>query len=206
MMIKNFGVGVEQVWDGLRPMTKKMLVGVLQTPGNTTVGLSRQKFEYDAHADWELSSLLTALDKQETSKDPQKRKDADQLSETIIKILETRSASAEVFIQLAIRALNKHDYAKLDKLTDGLAERYTAAEVAEIIRQTDLPQIKAVAFETLALFPPQSVAAFIDDPLYSHIALFALEQMAIEYNSDEAKHILDQVDLEPPFPEDQNGS
>ena len=31
MMIKNFGARVDSVWEGLRPMTKKMLVGAMQT-------------------------------------------------------------------------------------------------------------------------------------------------------------------------------
>ena len=31
-------------------------------------------------------------------------------------------------------------------------ERFSAAEIAEIVRQTDAPQIRAIAYETLALF------------------------------------------------------
>lgn len=59
MMIKNFGGRVASVWDGLRPMTKKMLERALQTGGPASPN-PIQKFSYDAHADWEVSRLLTA--------------------------------------------------------------------------------------------------------------------------------------------------
>ena len=62
MMIKEFGGRVASVWDGLRPNTKKMLVGALQTSTPTQPNTKPAKFSYDAHADWEVSRLLTALD------------------------------------------------------------------------------------------------------------------------------------------------
>ena len=61
MMIKEFGGRVASVWDGLRPMTKKMLVGALQSSNSTPLNKA-PNFSYDAHADWEVSRLLTALD------------------------------------------------------------------------------------------------------------------------------------------------
>ena len=63
MTIKNFGARVESVWQDFRPVTKKMLVGAMQT-GNTK---PNRTFSYDAHADWELSRVLSALDEQANS-------------------------------------------------------------------------------------------------------------------------------------------
>lgn len=200
MMIKDFGGRVASVWEGLRPMTKKMLVGALQSSNATPANAQRQKFSYDAHADWELSRLLTALDEQsktaEVKKDGEKQDEIAQLAETCVRVLEAQSGSAEVFIQLAERALKQHDYNKLDKLADRLTERFSAGEIAEIVRQTEFPQIRAIAYETLALLPVPVILPLLDDPLYSDIAANALEQKAFEYDSEEARDVLDQFDSE----------
>src|SRR5262245_22663576 len=145
MMINELGGRVASVWNGLRPNTKKMLVGALQSPQATT---KLPKFSYDAHADWEVSRLLSALDEQSKSKDA--RKDSakfaenSQLADACARVLESQSASAGVFIQLAERLIKENNYARLDKLADRLAERYSSGEIAEIVRQTDLPQIRAI--------------------------------------------------------------
>jgi hypothetical protein len=200
MMIKDLGTGVANVWEGLRPITKKMLVGVLQSPTASASNSPTPKFSYDAHADWELSRLLTALDAQsknfEAAPNPEKLGEIRQLAETCVRVLESQSGSAEVFIQLAERAIAKHDYNKLDKLADSLMERFSAAEVAEIVRQTDAPQIRAIAYETLALLPVGTLTPLLDDPLYTDIVANALEQKAFEYDSDEARDVLDQFDSE----------
>ncbi len=199
-MIKDLGSGVVSVWEGLRPITKKMLEGVMNAGSSTQPNNSAQKFSYDAHADFELSRLLSALDEQ--SKKPAAAKNADvlgeiaQLAETCARVLEAQSGSAEVFIQLAERAIKQHDYNKLDKLADRLNERFSAAEIAEIVRQTDAPQIRAIAYETLALLPVPIILPLLDDPLYSDIAANALEQKAYEYDSEEARDLLDQFDSE----------
>lgn len=200
MMIKDLGGRIASVWEGLRPITREMLVVALKsgTSGNPNPKLA--KFSYDAHADWELSRLLSALD--EHSKSGELRHDAEKLdevrhlAETCARVLEAQSGSAEVFIQLAQRALRSHDYKKLDELGDHLSSRFSAGEIAEVIRQTDSPQIRAVAYETLATLPVQSIAPLLDDSLYSDIAAAALEQKAFEYESDEARDILDQFDAE----------
>jgi hypothetical protein len=197
MTIKEFGGKVASVWDGIRPVTREMLVGALKT-GTTTP--RTQKFSYDAHADFEVSSLLSALD--ETSKRKEIRRDAKkmneltQLADTCVRVLESQSASAEVFIQLAERAIKDGDYNRLDKLADRLSERYSASEIAEIVRQTDTPQVRAIAYETLAMMPTTLLGPLLDDPLYSSIAAGALEQKAFEFDSDEARDILEQFDLE----------
>jgi hypothetical protein len=200
MMIKDLGAGVANAWEGLRPITKKMLVGVLQSPGTSALNSPTPKFSYDAHSDWELSRLLSALDAQTKSadvpRDAEKLVEISQLAETCVRVLESQTASAEVFIQLAERAIAKHDYNKLDKLADRLMERFSAAEIAEIVRQTDAPQIRAIAYETLALLPVGTLTPLLDDSLYADIVANALEQKAFEYDSEEARDILDQFDSE----------
>jgi hypothetical protein len=198
-MIKDLGTGVVSVWEGLRPETKKMLVGVLQSK-SIPASNPTQKFSYDAHADWELSRLLTALDEQ-SKKSGQKKSteilgEISQLAETCARVLESQSGSAEVFIQLAERALKKHDYNKLDTLSDRLMERFSAGEIAEVVRQTEVPQIRAIAYETLAMLPVQLLVPLLDDPLYADIAANALEQKAFEFESEEARDILEQFEYE----------
>jgi len=198
MMIKNFGARVISVWEGLRPMTKKMLVGALQSSGVSNA--QSQKFSYDVHAEWELSRLLSALDEQtkdaEVRKEAEKLREIKQLAETCAKVLQTQTASAEVFIQLATRAVQRHDFDNLDRLADMLATRFSAGEVAEIIRQTDLAQIRAIAYETLALMPLNNLFPLLDDPLYFEIARNALEQQAFEFDNEEAQQILEQLEFD----------
>jgi hypothetical protein len=199
MMIKDLGAVVVSVWEGLRPITKKMLEGAMNAGSTSQPSNSAQKFSYDAHADWELSRLLTALDEQSrkaASVNTDILSEIAQLAETCASVLESQSGSAEVFIQLAERAIKQHDYNKLDKLADRLSERFSSGEIAEIVRQTDVPQIRAIAYETLALLPVPVILPLLEDPLYSDIAANALEQKAYEYDSEEARDILDQFDNE----------
>ncbi len=200
MMIKEFGGTVASIWDGLRPITKKMLVGALQASKTGPANLPTPKFSYDAHADWEVSRLLTALDEQsktiEIRKDIAKLTEITRLANTCVLVLESQSASAEVFIQLATRAIKDNDYNRLDKLADHLTERYSSGEIAEVIRQTDMPQIRAIAYETLAMMPIPNLIPLLDDPLYAGIAAASLEQKAYEFDSEEARDILEQFDAE----------
>jgi len=195
MIIKDLGPAVVSVWDGLRPITKKMVAGAMRS-GNTSTNNPAQKFLYDAHADWELSRLLLALDEQSrtpaTKSDSEKLFEITELAETCVRLLEAQSGSAEVFIQLAERALKKHDYNKLDKLSDRLFERFSAAEISEIVRQTEMPQIRAIAYETLSMLPVPTLVPLLDDPLYAEIGASALEQKAFEYESEEARDALEQ--------------
>ena len=74
MTIKEFGPKLANIWNGLRPVTKKMLVGAHTGDNSTTATTQAPKLYYDAHADWEVSRLLTALDEQsKTTKDTAKR-------------------------------------------------------------------------------------------------------------------------------------
>lgn len=195
-MIKDLDAGVVRVWEGLRPTTKKMLVGVLETTGSIPNNVQSQIFEYDAHSDWELSRLLAALDDQKRPRDLNAVGEAEQLAETCASILEAQSGSAEIFIQLADRAIRQHDYNKLDKLSDRLTERFSAGEIAEIVRQAEYPQIRAIAYETLSMLSVPALLPLLDDPLYAEIAANALEQKAYEYDSEEAREVLEQLDSE----------
>lgn len=206
MMIKEFGGSVASIWEGLRPITKKMLVGALQASNSGPAIPKTPKFSYDAHADWEVSRLLGALDEQsktsEVRKNSAKLTEITNLADTCVRVLEAQSASAEVFIQLATRAIKDNDYNRLDKLADHLTERYSSSEIAEIVRQTELPQIRAIAYETLAMLPIPVILPLLDDPLYAGIAAASLEQKAYEFDSDEAREILDEFDSENETPGD----
>lgn len=193
-MIKNFGKRVENIWNDLRPMTRKMLEGAMK-PGKVN---ARQKFSYDAHSDWELSSLLSALDEQvresRRQKDAVRLREVRTLADVCAGVLEARTESAEVFIQLAKRALAKNDFAKVDKLADVLFDRFSAGETAEIIRQTEMAQIRAIAYETLVILPTTLIVPLLEDPLYFEIGCNVLEQQAVEFESDEARLLLEHLD------------
>jgi len=198
MLIKNLGSKVESVWEGLRPTTKRLLAGALRTGNPHPAKNQFSNYYYDAHADWELSRLLEALDERtntrfDTSDAPEKT-EAAELAETCARILEHQSGSAEVFIQLATRAIAQTDYNRLEKLADILFERFSSGEIAEVVRQTEMPQIRAVAFETLAMLPVDLIAPLLDDPLYVDIAISSLEQKAFEFDSDEARDLLDRYE------------
>ena len=195
MTIKDLGAQVVRVWEGLRRLTKKMLVGAFQN-----VPTFSQKFSYDAHADWELSRLLGALDERakelSTAQEPAQAAEAKQMAETCALVLQAQTESAEVYIQLAERALRKADYARIDKLADALSLRFSAGEMCEIVRQTTNPAIRALAIEALSIVPPTSLISLLDDPIYEDIAHFALEQQAYEYESEQARQILDALEIE----------
>ncbi|MBK9215333.1 MAG: hypothetical protein IPM59_06985 [Chloracidobacterium sp.] len=198
MTIKEFGGKIATIWEGLRPNTQKMLVGAMQ--GKAPHNSQAPRFFYDATADWEVSRLLSALDERSRASEVRKNKaklnEITLLADTCARVLESQSASAEVFILLASRAVQDNDYNRLDRLADTLADRYSSGEIAEIVRQTDIPQIRAIAYETLAMLPVPNLLPLLDDPLYAGIAAAALDQKAYEFDSDEARDILDQFDAE----------
>jgi hypothetical protein len=93
-----------------------------------------------------VSGLLTALDERSKSGDIKnnaaKLTEIEQMATACVRLLEAQSASAEVFIQLAERAIKANDYDHLDKLADRLGERFLVSEIAEIIRCRVDPQLK----------------------------------------------------------------
>ena len=195
MTIKDFGARVESVWQGLRPVTKKMLVGAMQA----NIALPKPKFSYDVQSDWELSELLSVLDEQasdsEIKKNSETYSEINHLAETVVDVLEAQSESAEVFIQLAERALKRRDYKQIDKITDALLVRFSVGEMCEIVRQTENPAIRALGFETLALMPTQKLLELIDDPLYDEIIRIVIEQQAFEFENEHARQVLEQIEF-----------
>lgn len=197
--MKSFGKRVATVWKGLRPTTRKMIVGALELYRGEGSSPPKKKYLYDTRADWELSRLLTVLDEQttasETREDEKKFIEISQLAETCAGVLEAQTESAEVFIQLAARAVRRSDFDQIDHLGGILMERFPVSEIAEIIRQSDLPQIQALAYEALAVRPPDTLVPLLRDPAYSGIAANSLEQQAVEFGSVEAESILVALEL-----------
>ncbi len=194
-MIKGLGLQVENAWKNLRPMTKEMLVRVMKPQKQA---LRNKNYSYDPHADWEISRLLDALDLEavasKVGQQPQKSLvEINDLAEACASVLESKTESAEIFIQLAKRALSRNDYNKIDRLSNVLMERFSASEIAEVIRQTEAPQVRAIAYETLAVMSTSSIKPLLKDPLYFEIACNVLEQQAVEFEKDEAALILEQL-------------
>lgn len=205
MTIKDFGARVADVWEGLRPVTRRMIVGALQQQQMASSAAAGQKFFYDAHSDWELSRLLTALD--ERANDVDARRDTKNLrqlrrvADATARVLEAQTESAEIFIQLVTRALLRYDYARVEMLADALNARFSAGEICEIVRQAETAPVRALAFEALALVPVAQFIPLIDDPLYGDIVRTALEQQAFEFDSDDARLLLEQLMTEELFGE-----
>ncbi len=194
MTINNLSGQVARVWDGLRPVTKQMLEGALK---------SRQKkasrnFSYDTQSDWEVCSLLSALDEEAVSvaKDAPQFGDIRALAETCVEVLQTLSESADVFIQLATRALRQNDFKQVDKLGETLLSRFSVPEICEVARQAKHPAIRAIAYETLAVISPAALVPMLEDPLYTEVARNVLEMQSFEYDSAEARHILENFGVE----------
>jgi hypothetical protein len=198
MTIDNFGKQVKKIWEDLRPVTKNMLVGVMQTNLNT----SNKKFSYDIQSDWELSGLLKTLDEQsKTIKNKKKLVEMREMAEACVKVLQSQTESAEVFIQLAERAINQKNYQKLDALADSLQARFSVGEICEIIRQTDNLTIREIAQESLALQPVSALMQLINDQLYQEIIENALAQKAFEFDSEEARQMLQNIGIMDEFEE-----
>ncbi len=196
MLIKNLGPQVERIWEGLRPTTKRLLAGALKSGSPLPTKSQSANYSYDAHADWELSRLLEVLDDRSQVRPGPSGAEAAELAEACARILEEQSGSAEVFIQLATRAIALSNYDRLEKLADRLFERFSSGEIAEIVRQTEIPQIRAIAFETLSMLPVELIEPLLDDPLYAEIALNSLEQKGFEYDSEEARDLLERFERE----------
>ncbi len=144
--------------------------------------------------------MLSTLDEQakdaEVKKDAKKLTEIKQVAEICATVLQVQTASAEVFIQLAERIIVQNDFNALDRLADVLAERFSAGEIAEIIRQSDLAQIRAIAYETLTIMPVAFLLPLLDDSLYFEIARNALEQQAFEFDNEDAQQILEQIEFD----------
>jgi hypothetical protein len=199
--IENFGVRVASVWEGLRSTTRSLVERALQSSGATTQQPARgESRPYDARADWELSSLLAALDERSAeaggSLDAEQARALFRMADTTALVLQGQTQSAEVFAQLVARAHRLHDYARIDQLADTLVARFAPSEICELARSTDVV-VRALAQEALAQIPTTMLIGLLADPVDSEIARDALERQAAEYGSEDARRvvqILEQAD------------
>jgi hypothetical protein len=204
MTIEDFGARVASVWQGLRPSTRGLVERALSTaPPPTGVAASRGDSAYDARSEWELSRLLAALDERAAEKgsvalSAEQSRDLLRMAETCATVLHRGARSAEVFAQLLERALRSKDYARVDALADVMASRLAPSELCEMARHAN-PAVRAVAQETLLQLPTSVLVALLGDPVDADVARSALESQADEYESEEARFVvnaLEQVDAD----------
>jgi hypothetical protein len=196
MTIDALGARVASVWEGLRPVTRKLIVGALKARQSETKGSKKISSNaiYDARSDWELSRLLAALDERAAEagvKDltPEQSKELRQMAEACAAVLQEQTCSAEVFAQLVERAMLVNDYTRIDALGSILIERFAPGEICELLRQYN-PIARALAHEALTQLPVSSLVSLLNDPLDAEIARDAIERQAFEFGIEEAREVL----------------
>ena len=100
---------------------------------------------------------------------------------------------AEVFAQLIQRAHELKDYARIDALAGVLAQRLAPSEVCELARSPNVV-VRALAHEALAQMPATLLIMLLRDPVDAAVARYALQRQATEYNSEEARQALQELD------------
>ena len=198
VIIEDLGARVASVWDGLSSKTRSLIVGALQSPPAAAAKEARNRASsYDARADWELSRLLAALDERATeagaSLNAAQAASLRRMAETTATVLQNQTRSAEVFAQLVQRAHRQHDFARIDGLADALSQRFAPSELCELVRCPH-PVVRALAHEALAQSPTSVLISLLTDPVDAGVARDALECQAIEYGSEEARHLVNVLD------------
>ena len=192
--MEDFGGRLASVWSELRPTTRGLVERALQSAsGSSATGRTNiASAPYDARADNELSRLLTALDERtlETAAalEAEKENQLRHMADTCAAVLQEKTRSAEVFAQLVRRADNQRDYARIDALADALPG-FAPTEICELARSQDVV-VRALANETLAQFPTNTLITLLGDPVDSEIARDALRRQAVDYGSEEARQIV----------------
>jgi hypothetical protein len=196
MMIEDFGARIVSVWEGLRPATRKLVVGALQSSPNYSGSLPRPasgQRDYDARADWELSRLLSALDERAAEKGngltPDQIAELRRMADACAAVLQAQTQSAEVFGQLVSRAMRTNDYALVDRLADVLNQRFSPGEMCELARSPS-PVVRALAHEALVQLPLNSLISILDDPLDTDIARDTIARQAFEFGSEDARQFM----------------
>lgn len=188
------------MWSELRPTTRKLVERALQPsqPATTTA----RSTPFDARADLELSRLLAALDEGAAEAGlPQsikQKKELRDVADTCAAMLQEKTQSAEVFVQLVLRAQLQHDYKLIDSLADALSTRFATSEVCELARSQNTV-VRALAQEALAQVPTTVLIGILHDPVDSDTARDALQRQARDFGSEQARQImlvLDQMDLD----------
>ena len=198
MMIKDFGAQVESVWMNLRPATRSLVEQSMRAAQAQTESPSTVRTNYDPCSEWELSRLLAALDERAGSQNATalSTEQADELgrvAETCARVLHREARSAEVFGQLLERALRACDYVRVDKLADAISSRLAPGEICELSRHP-IPAVRAIAHEALLLLPTAALVSLLGDPVDAEIARDALEHQADEFDSEEARWIVNALE------------
>ena len=192
LIIDDFGGRIASVWSELRPGTR----GLVERAMSGTQ--SSRNFQYDARADLELSRFLAALDDRAAEKtdilDPEKGGKLKSIADTCAAVLLEKTESAEVFTQLVRRAQMQKDYRRIDTLADALTSRFPPSEICELARSEDLV-VRELANEALARCPVSVLAGLLSDPVDADTARAALRRQVIEYGSEEARQIVNVLDL-----------
>lgn len=194
--IEDFGVQVAAAWQGLRSTTRDLMEKALTANAARPVAPVRA-LPYDARADWELSGLLTVLDARareaRESLSSEQSTNLEKMAETCATVLSDRTQSAEVFAQLVERAHDRRDYARIDALADALAKRLAPAEICELARSGNVV-IRALAHESLVTAPTSVLVGLLRDPVDAGIARDVLERQAVDYDSEEARQIVNYLE------------
>jgi hypothetical protein len=115
------------------------------------------------------------------------------MAETCALVLHKEARSAEVFGQLMLRALHRHDYARVDALADTLAARLVPSEICELARHAR-PAVRAIAQEALLYAPTTVLVNLLGDPVDADVARDALVRQAEELGSEEARWIINTLE------------
>jgi hypothetical protein len=194
MMIEDFGPRVTSAWNGLRSATRTMLERAWATPTAGAGPQTARSAPYDPRADRELSQLLSALDERvREATDHESARQARSLADTCAGLLAEQTQSAEVFAQLIQRAHERNDFARVDALAGVLAQRLAPSEVCELARSVNVV-VRALAQEALAQMPAPLLIMLLRDPVDAAVARYTLQRQATEYNSDEARQALQDLD------------
>jgi len=192
----DFGARIATVWSELRPSTRGLVERALQAVTGTQ---ATRNFHYDARADLELSRFLAALDDRAAEKsdalDPEKGGRLKSIADTCASVLQEKTESAEVFAQLVRRASNQRDYKRIDVLADALNSRFPPSEICELARSEDRI-VRELANEALARCPISVLMSLLSDPVDSETARAALRRQVVEYGSEEARQIVNALDID----------
>lgn len=185
MRIDDLGTRIATAWSELRPATRGLVERALQAAATGTP--TTRNFHYDARADIELSRFLAVLDAESSEK-------LKSIADTCAAVLLEKTESAEVFTQLVRRAQMQKDYRRIDTLADALTSRFPPSEICELARSQD-PIVRELANEALARCPVSVLTTLLNDPIDSDTARAALRRQVVEYGSEEARQIVNALDL-----------
>jgi hypothetical protein len=187
---EEFGGRVASAWQELRPTTRTMIERALQSSSV----IAPHGALYDPRSELELSRLLQALDDRAREAGAQRlsaeqSRELGRIADACAFVLHGEARSAEVFAQLLERALRSHDYARVDVIADTLTSRLAPSEICELSRH-ESAAVRAIAHEALAQKPISVLLDLLGDPVDALVARDALEIQADDYDSEEARWIV----------------